>query len=83
MSRYWKEEFYSQPSEDELKAKAEASVQKARKKGALLEPVVIHGRTIAKSWWGSAWCENLERYADFENRLDRGSAMSEPARWST
>ena len=72
MSRYWKEEFYSQPSEDELKAKAEASVQKARKKGALLEPVVIHGRIIAKSWWGSAWCENLERYADFENRLDRG-----------
>lgn len=41
-------------------------------KGQLLEPVVISGRTIAKSWWGQAWCRNLEQYADFESRLDRG-----------
>ena len=72
MSKYWKEEFYSQPSEAELKARAAASVQKAKQKGTALEPVTIRGRAIAKSWWGNAWCENLEHYADFENRLDRG-----------
>ena len=72
MSKYWKEEFYSQPSEAELKARAAASVQKAKQKGTALEPVTIRGRAIAKSWWGNAWCENLEHYADYANRLDRG-----------
>ena len=28
--------------------------------------------TIARTFWGKAWCENLERYSDFENRLPRG-----------
>ena len=72
MSKYWQGEAYSQPTEAELKKKAGESVRNAQKKGTVLEPVVIQGRTIAKSWWGSAWCENLERYADYENRLDRG-----------
>ena len=50
----------------------------ARKKIAALEkttklsPVVLSGRKIATTWWGAAWCANLERYADFENRIDRG-----------
>ena len=30
------------------------------------------GRTICTSWWGKAWCENLERYADYASRIDRG-----------
>lgn len=72
MSKYWNEGHYSQPSEAELKARAAESVQKAKQKGALMEPVVIRGMAIAKSWWGNAWCENLERYADYENRLERG-----------
>ena len=55
-----------------LKKKADASSEKARKKGIVYEPVIIEGRQIAKTWWGSAWCENLERYADYENRIDRG-----------
>jgi uncharacterized Zn finger protein len=33
---------------------------------------VVEGRTIVKTFWGKAWCENLERYSDFENRLPRG-----------
>lgn len=72
MNKYWQEKTYSQPTEAELKQKADVSVRNAKKKGTVLEPVVIHGRAIAKSWWGSSWCENLERYADYENRLDRG-----------
>ena len=72
MSKYWDDGFYSQPAASELKRKSEASRKSAEKKGKILEPVVIQGRTIARSWWGRAWCANLERYADYESRLDRG-----------
>lgn len=72
MSRYWEDGCYSQPTTSELKRKSEASRVSAEKKGKRLEPVVIQGRNIAKSWWGRAWCDNLERYADYESRLERG-----------
>jgi uncharacterized Zn finger protein len=56
----------------ERRRKAEREMQKLKKKGQAVLPVVIEGRTIAKTFWGKAWCENLERYSDFENRLPRG-----------
>ncbi|MCI0682328.1 MAG: SWIM zinc finger family protein [Gemmataceae bacterium] len=34
--------------------------------------VEVAGRKIADSFWGKAWCENLEAYSDFANRLPRG-----------
>jgi uncharacterized Zn finger protein len=52
--------------------KAEREMQKLRKKGHPVAPVVIKGRTIARTFWGKAWCDNLERYSDFSNRLPRG-----------
>ena len=42
------------------------------KKGHTASPVLIDGRKIARTFWGEAWCENLERYSDFANRLPRG-----------
>jgi len=45
---------------------------KLKKKGHPVSPVVVEGRTIAKTFWGKSWCENLERYSDFSNRLPRG-----------
>src|SRR5450756_1500568 len=51
---------------------AEREMAKLTKKGHAVSPVVIHGRTIAKTFWGKAWCENLERYSDYANRLPRG-----------
>src|SRR5437899_6975627 len=45
---------------------------KLRKKGHAVAPVLIEGRTIARTFWGQAWCDNLERYSDFANRLPRG-----------
>jgi len=45
---------------------------KLKKKGRAVAPVVIEGRVIARNFWGKAWCENLERYSDYENRLPRG-----------
>jgi hypothetical protein len=44
----------------------------AKKEGRALAPIKPEGRKIASSFWGQAWCENLERYSDFENRLPRG-----------
>ena len=46
--------------------------QLMKKSGGEASPVVIDGRKIAKTFWGEAWCENLERYSDFANRLPRG-----------
>ncbi|MCR5789966.1 MAG: hypothetical protein K6G83_08760 [Lachnospiraceae bacterium] len=69
---YDTEQYFEQPSEYTLKTNASATVQKARSKGKQLHPVTVTGRKIAKSWWGMAWCENLERYADYESRLERG-----------
>lgn len=42
------------------------------KDGRQPSPVSIEGRTIARSFWGKAWCENLESYRDYEYRLPRG-----------
>lgn len=52
--------------------KAEREMQRLRKKGHRPSPVVIEGRKIARTFWGKAWCENLERYSDYSNRLPRG-----------
>src|SRR5712672_3425309 len=52
--------------------KAEREVAKLKKKGQSIEPVVIEGKKIADTFWGKAWCDNLERYSDYENRLPRG-----------
>ena len=54
------------------RAQAEKTVTKAKKAGKDLHPVRIEGRAIAKTFWGKAWCDNLEAYSDFENRLPRG-----------
>ena len=51
---------------------AQQKLKKLKKKGQTVAPVTIEGRTIAKSFWGKSWCDNLERYSDFANRLPRG-----------
>jgi len=52
--------------------KTERTVAKMQKKGQTLSPVTADGDAIAKSFWGKAWCRNLERYSDYSNRLPRG-----------
>src|SRR2546427_12573557 len=54
------------------RARAAREVAKLAKKGRRTSPVVIDGRAIAKTFWGKAWCDNLERYSDYANRLPRG-----------
>ncbi|HEY4759665.1 MAG TPA: hypothetical protein VIH42_03710 [Thermoguttaceae bacterium] len=43
-----------------------------RKKGANIQPISINGRKITKTFWGEAWCNHLESFSDYENRLPRG-----------
>ena len=51
---------------------AKRQMDRLAKQGHAGSPVVIEGRAIATTVWGKAWCTNLERYSDFDNRLPRG-----------
>jgi uncharacterized Zn finger protein len=51
---------------------AAREMAKLAKKGRVISPVAIEGRLIASTFWGKAWCENLESYSDYESRLPRG-----------
>jgi uncharacterized Zn finger protein len=55
-------------------ARALNKMEKLRKKGLYIQPVEIEGRQIARSFWGRAWCDHLEKFSDYENRLPRGRA---------
>ena len=48
------------------------TVAQMQRKGQMLSPVAASRGAIAKSFWGKAWCQNLERYSDYSNRLPRG-----------
>lgn len=67
---------YRQLTIDELRTKADAAIRLERAKKHKIFPVTFAGsvstRDIAKSWWGKAWGQNLERYADYESRIPRG-----------
>ena len=54
------------------RAKALREMNKLRKKGKDIQPIEIEGRTIARSFWGKRWCEHLESFSDYANRLPRG-----------
>jgi uncharacterized Zn finger protein len=56
----------------ERRLEALREMDKRRKKGLVVSPVSIEGRTIVNTFWGKSWCDNLERYSDFANRLPRG-----------
>lgn len=68
----WGWEWRPYVSVAERRAQARRYAQRLAKQGRTLHPVEIAGRTIAKTFWGKSWCENLERYSDFANRLPRG-----------
>ena len=73
MAKYWTASMqYSQMSVEELQRKAQESVKSAKNKGKEMHPIIVEGRQIAKSWWGMAWCKNIEQYADYASRIERG-----------
>ncbi|MBM9519506.1 hypothetical protein JWG39_06690 [Desulforhopalus vacuolatus] len=58
----------------EKKARAEKKLKQLRKKMPDIAPVIIEGSTLARTWWGKSWNRNLERYADYSNRIGRGKS---------
>ena len=66
--------YYKKNSKvSDLKMKAEKeAIKLAKSLGRELNPAVSKGRKIADSYWGFAWCQHLEKYMDYDNRLPRG-----------
>ena len=54
------------------RANALKKMEKLRKKGLDVQPVRIDERKISRTFWGQAWCDHLESFSDFDNRLPRG-----------
>jgi uncharacterized Zn finger protein len=69
-SMWW--QFKPYVSVANRRANAVREVNKLAKKGHKTSPVEIAGRAIATTFWGKAWCDHLESYSDFSNRLPRG-----------
>jgi uncharacterized Zn finger protein len=44
----------------------------AKKRGRPLAPITLERKQIATSFWGRAWCQQLEAHSDFASRLPRG-----------
>ncbi|GEM_PF-156988 len=51
---------------------AQRELSELAAKGLEVHPVALKGRTIARSFWGKGWCDHLESFSDFSNRLPRG-----------
>ena len=67
---YWRYPRYV--SVAEKRAKAARKLKTLKKKNPAIQPIVLEGTAIAKTWWGKSWNLNLERYADYSNRIGRG-----------
>ncbi len=73
MARYDDWGFRPYVSVAERQHKAAREMEKRKQQGHSISPVIIEGRgAIANTFWGRAWCQNLERYSDYANRLPRG-----------
>jgi len=65
-------EFRPYVSAAERRKRAARHAAKLAKAGRAIKAIRIEGRTIAHSFWGKAWCDNLESYSDYANRMPRG-----------
>lgn len=69
--RYW--DAFAQPSTHMVGARALEAKLALKAEGRELSPVEpVRGQRIATTFWGQAWCRNLTRYSDYENRMPRG-----------
>ena len=60
------------PVATKLRNAAKAAEKVAKKAGRKPQPVTLTGRSIATTFWGRAWCDNLVNWKDYDNRLPRG-----------
>ena len=71
-SRYYESPWPEYVPVAERRRRAAREMERLRKNGQPVSPVIIEGKKIATTFWGKAWCDNLEGYADFANRIERG-----------
>ena len=71
-------EFPEYVSVETRRARARAVAEKiARKQKRSLTPIgPIDGNKLVRTFWGKAWCDNLESYVDYANRLPRGRSYA-------
>ena len=67
---WWGYKPYVSVAQRQAKAKRHAA--DLANKGQTCCPIQIEGMKIARTFWGMAWCDHLESYSDFANRLPRG-----------
>lgn len=68
--------YYHKPyvSAAQRRAAIRKQMEKMKKAGQTVEPLgeLSHRIKIATSFWGRAWCDHLENFSDYDNRLPRG-----------
>ena len=72
MGRYSYHGWRPYVSVAQRRRRAAKKIARMKKDGGTVRPVEIAGRKIATTFWGDAWCRNLEAYSDYSNRLPRG-----------
>ena len=68
------DEYGGQESASQRRARVAKQVMARRKRGEPFVPTEckVKRGMPASTFWGQAWCRNLESYGDYENRLPRG-----------
>ena len=56
----------------ERRANALKQMEKMKKKGVKVQPIQLSGRKIAASFWGKGWCDHMESFSDYANRIPSG-----------
>lgn len=65
--------WWSYQDVQEQKERVQREIAKRTKRGEKFEPLQTpSGKKLCTTFWGQAWCRNLESYQDYESRLPRG-----------
>lgn len=66
--------WWSYQDVEEQKARLQREIAKRKKRGEKFEPLPAPAgqKKLSTTFWGQAWCRNLESYQDYETRLPRG-----------
>ena len=66
--------WWSYQDVEEQKKRLQREIAKRQKRGEKFEvlPAPAGQKKLSMTFWGQAWCRNLESYQDYESRLPRG-----------
>lgn len=66
--------WYQYDDRHETKASVQRDIERRKKRGEEFEQLTLttKGANIASTFWGKAWCRQLQTYQDYESRLPRG-----------